>query len=369
MRVAGLSWIRFRLPFRAPLVTARGAFRHRCGLLLRLSTDAGITGLGEASPHPALSNVAQLEKRLAALAPRLKGTAVTDLEAPDLGGRLRLHPALACALETAALDAQARARGVPLAALLRPDHRWSVPVNATIAPDSPASAAAQAAAARAAGFACVKMKVGAAPNPDEERRRVAAARAALGPHIALRLDANGAWELNAAMSIIPRLAEMGLELVEQPLPPGDPAAMAHLRRSVPVPIAADEDLTDERAALRLLEVGAADALVLKPMVLGGLRPALRIAHLAAAAHVSAIVTTTIDAAVGTTAALHLAAALGDDAPACGLATSSLLAADIVAHPIAAAAGRMALLPQAGLGLVLEPRWALALDAERPAEVV
>lgn len=369
MRVSALSWTRFRLPFRAPLVTARGAFRYRHGLVLRLSTDAGITGLGEASPHPALSNVAQVGRELAALAPRLTGTAVTDLEGPDLGDRLRLRPALACALETAALDAQAHARGVPLAALLRPDHRWSVPVNATIAPDSPASAAIEAAAARAAGFHCVKMKVGTAPNPDEECRRVAAARAALGPHIALRLDANGAWDLKSAMRIIPRLAEMGLELVEQPLAPGDPAAMAHLRRSVPVPIAADEDVTDERAALRLLEAGAVDALVLKPMVLGGLRPALRIAHLAAAEHVSAIVTTTIDAAVGTAAALHLAAALDDDAPACGLATSSLLAADIVARPLAPTAGRIALPSQAGLGVVLDPHWTLTLDAERPAEVI
>lgn len=369
MRVAGLSWTRFRLPLRAPLVTARGVFRYRRGLLLRLSTDAGITGLGEASPHPALSNVAQLDRELAALAPRLVGTAVTDLEDPDLRGRLRLHPALACALDTAALDAQARACGAPLAALLRPDHRWSVPVNATIAPDSAASAAAEAAAARAAGFGCVKMKVGIAPTPEEECRRVAAARAALGTHIALRLDANGAWDLKTAIRIIPRLVETGLQLVEQPLPPGDPAAMAYLRRSVPVPIAADEDVTDERAALRLLEAGAADVLVLKPMVLGGLRPALRIAHLAAAAHVSAIVTTTIDAAVGTTAALHLAAALDDDAPACGLATSSLLAADVVARPLAPAAGRMAVPSQPGLGVALDPHWALALDAERPAEVI
>lgn len=369
MKVAGLSWARFRLPFRAPLVTARGTFRYRHGLLLRLSTDAGISGLGEASPHPAVGGIAQLESDLAALARRLTGTAVTDLEDLGLPRCLDLHPALACALETAALDVQARARGVPLAALLRPDHRRSVPVNATIAPNSPASAAAEAGAARAAGFRCVKMKVGTAPDLDEECRRVAAARAALGPDIALRLDANGAWDLETAMRVIPRLAEMGIELVEQPLAPGDPAAMAHLRRSVPVRIAADEDVTDERAALRLLEAGAADALVLKPMVLGGLRPALRIADLAAAAHVSAIVTTTIDAAVGTAAALHLAAALDDDAPACGLATGALLAADVAARPFAASGGCMAVPSQPGLGVVLDSRWALALDAERPSGVV
>ncbi|MDO8612704.1 MAG: enolase C-terminal domain-like protein, partial [Dehalococcoidia bacterium] len=170
-----------------------------------------------------------------------------------------------------------------------------------------------------------------------------------------------------AVLAIRSLAEFGLELVEQPVPPGDPEGLARVRAACGVPIAADEDVTDAAAAARLLEAGAVDALVVKPMVVGGLRAGLEIAAVAKEAAASVIVTTTVDAGVGTAAALHLAAALPDEGPAHGLATGSLLAADVVARPLAVRAGRMALPEGPGLGVELD-EGALARYGMRSREV-
>lgn len=366
MKVTGVSWTSFRLPLRAPFRTARGTFTHREGIVLRLCTDAGVVGLGEASPHPAsgAGGLRELEEALASLAPRLLGLRVECLE-PSPGPDIL--PALACALDTAVLDALARVRGLSVARLLSESVRASVPVNATIAAESDQGAATEAAAAREAGFRCVKLKVGMARSLEDERRKVAAVRASLGREIALRLDANGAWDAERAVLAIRSLAEFGLELVEEPVAPGDLEGLARVRAACGVPIAADEDVTGAASARLILEAGAADCLVLKPMVVGGLRLAMQIAAMARAAGAAAIVTTTLDGGVGTAAALHLAAALPAKGPAHGLATGSLLAADVVARPLAVRAGRMALPEGPGLGVELEEE-ALARYGMRSREV-
>lgn len=322
--------------------------------------------MGEASPHSALGPRAldRLEEVLERVAPAFLGCEVDVLA--DGGPCLApgLPAALACGLETAALDALAVVRREPLAKLLCPEPRHRVDVNATIAVAGVAAAAEQAAAARAAGFACVKLKVGFLANLAAERERVAAVRTALGPQVKLRLDANGAWSCEAAIRTIRGLRDLGLELVEQPVAPGNVGAMARVRREAGVPVAADEDVTGEDAALRVLEAGAADVLVLKPMVIGGLRRALRIADAARLAGVASIVTTTIDAGVGTAAALHLSAALAEGTMACGLATGALLQADVIEPRLDVSDGYIRLPAGAGLGVALAPEWAEALARPR-----
>ena len=348
MRVAKLSWTAFRLPLRSPFQTASGEISHREGLILQLKTDDGIVGLGEASPHPAASpgTLQKLTNALAEIAPRLLGIGVERLE-------IDAPPPLACAIDTASCDALAQANGVSVARLLceRPLDR--VPVNATLAAATTAEAAGLAAAAREAGFTCVKLKVGMAASPKEERGHVAAVRAALGPDVALRIDANGAWQPEQAITTIQALEPFDLELVEQPITPGQLAEMARVRAAVAVPIAADEDVTSVETARQVLAAGAADALVVKPMTCGGMKPAREIATLADDAGVAIIVTTTIDSGVGTAAALQLAATLPENGPACGLATSSLLMDDLVVAPLSARNGWLDVPAGPGLGVELD----------------
>ena len=120
----------------------------------------------------------------------------------------------------------------------------------------------------AAGFRTLKLKAGKADTTATLVERVGAVRAAVGDDVALRLDANGTWGLEAATRRLRALAGFALQYVEQPLDPGALAKGAALRDRVGVPIAADEAVTSVAAARAVLDAGAADVLVVKPSRVG-----------------------------------------------------------------------------------------------------
>ncbi|MET3810090.1 o-succinylbenzoate synthase [Arthrobacter sp. UYEF3] len=204
--------------------------------------------------------------------------------------------------------------------------RDSIPVNATV----PAIEAVQVPdiLARFGRVDAVKVKV-AEPGQtlDKDAARVAAVRAVL-PDAAIRVDANGGWDVAGAVEALTRLAAVGLEYAEQPVP--DIAGLAEVRRrlrssGVPVLIAADESVRKEEDPLKVARAGAADLIVVKVAPLGGVRRALRIV---AQAGLPAVVSSALDTSVGIRAGLALAAALPELPYACGLGTVSLLAADV-----------------------------------------
>ncbi|MFQ5879160.1 MAG: mandelate racemase/muconate lactonizing enzyme family protein, partial [Dehalococcoidia bacterium] len=266
MRVSGLRWTTFRLPLRTAFATASGALTCREGLVLRLETDRGIVGLGEASPLPERGG-GSLPAALAVLDDVGAGLVGRELEEVGvaLDGVDQKHSALAavrCALDVAVCDAMAKAAGVSVAELLTGKAAPSVPVNTTIGAPTTAEACDQAAAAQAAGFGCVKLKVGMARSVEEEWQRVAAVRDALGPGVRLRVDANGAWGVEQAVGTIRALEAYDLEFVEQPVAPGDPGALRRVREAVETPIAADEEVASYEVAQRVLEMEVAQVLVL-----------------------------------------------------------------------------------------------------------
>lgn len=358
MKVDHLAWTTYRIPFRQPFITARGAQIERRGVVFQLHTNTGLVGLGEAAPipgsaPPAWSDVAAC---LEVVSLSLRGKRLEDV-ADALGPVAHLHPAalaaIHCGLDTAVCDAWAQTAGLPLATWLRPEASETVPVNATIARPAAASAAEAAATARASGFPCVKLKVGMASNVGGECERVASVRQALGERLKLRLDVNGAWSVERAIRTIQALAPYDIELVEQPVDGEDIEALRRVRAAVRTPIAADEAVSSVAAAERVLRAGAAQVLVIKPMVVGGLRPARQIIERAEAQGVSCIVTTTLDAGIGAATALHLAATLPAPGLACGLATGSLLTTDLLTTPLTIRDGRMQRPNAAGLGVRLD----------------
>lgn len=357
MRVRSLTWRPFRIPFRTGFSTARGALSHREGWLVRLEAGDGITGLGEASPlaahglppgRPVPDLLSEARAALAGAPLDTVAAYVEGITAPGAG-----EAAVRCALDTALLDVLGRASGRRVADLLAAPVRGSVAVNATVAAPAVDGAVAEAKAALAAGFRCVKLKVGMARDPEAERARVAAVRRALGPSATLRLDANGAWSVEEAVQALRAFEPLDIEFVEQPVPPGRPEALRAVRDAVSVAIAADEGITGLDAARRVLACRAAQVLVVKPMVVGGLRAGREIAAAALEAGAAVVVTTTLDAGVGTAAALQLAATLPAGTPACGLATLPLLAASLLVAPPDVRNGEMSLPDAPGLGVTLD----------------
>jgi O-succinylbenzoate synthase len=186
-----------------------------------------------------------------------------------------------------------------------------------------------------AGYPAVKVKVGPGDGVD----LVAAVRDAIGPRVALRVDANGAWDLDTAVRAIGRLARYDLELVEQPVARLD--ELARLRRRVAVPVAADECVRSLDDARTLRGLDAADALVVKVQPAGGVRAA---AALVDAAGVPGIPSSMHETSVGLAAGLALAAMLPALPYACGLATAAQRAHDVTRAPLVPEHGTLTVRP-------------------------
>ena len=206
--------------------------------------------------------------------------------------------------------------------------RSSVPVNATV----PAVAADQVAGVLARFPGCTTAKVKVAQAGQELRDdvdRVAAVRDALGPSGRIRVDANGAWTLSDARWAVAALSAFDLEYVEQPCASVEDLALLRIalaRAGVEVLVAADESVRKAEDPLRVARAGAADVMVLKVAPLGGVRPALTIAEQCG---LPVVVSSALDTSVGISAGVALAAALPALPYACGLATTSLMTADVV----------------------------------------
>jgi O-succinylbenzoate synthase len=197
-----------------------------------------------------------------------------------------------------------------------PSVRDRVPVNALV--DGPFSVQ------DVRGFSAVKVKVRDASGI----ALVGAVRDAVGAGVGLRVDANGVWDVDTAVTMITRLARHDLEYVEQPVATIDD--LARVRRRVAVPVAADECIRSLDDARRLHALDAADVIVLKQQPLGGVRAALDVAD---AAGVPAVVSSMMETSVGIAAGVALAAALPELPYACGLATLGALVGDVTRDPL------------------------------------
>ncbi|GAA2594028.1 o-succinylbenzoate synthase [Actinomadura fulvescens] len=209
--------------------------------------------------------------------------------------------------------------------------RETVPVNVTIPAVGPGTAAEMT---RASGCRTAKVKVAERGQDDaDDVARVEAVRDAIGPGGKVRVDVNGAWDVDRAVRMIRTLDRFGLEYVEQPCATLD--ELARVRRLVDVPVAADESIRRAEDPFKVRAAEAADIAVLKVQPLGGVRAALKIAE---ACGLPVVVSSAVETSVGLAAGLALAAALPELPYACGLATLSLLEGDVVGDPLVAEDG-------------------------------
>jgi L-alanine-DL-glutamate epimerase-like enolase superfamily enzyme len=249
-------------------------------------------------------------------------------------------PAALAAIDLALWDRAGRRAQLPVAALLTDDAATHVPVNATLSSLDRAGAAEEAARAVREGFQCLKLKVGVG----DDAGRVAATRAAAGPQVALRLDANGAWGVEEAIAAIEALSPAGLELVEEPT--HGLQAMREVRDGVAVRVSIDETAGE----LGALTAGVADAVCLKISRCGGIAGLLAAAALVRATGAEVYLASTLDGPLGVAAALHAAAALASRGPVphCGLSTLGLFAE--IENPLPAKDGAIELPDAPGLGV-------------------
>jgi len=367
MKIVQVSWRSYRVPFRGSFATAHGSTPAREGIIVQVTTDGGITGNGEIAPLPSFSKESLQDAlgELPGLAARLSGKTLD--EALDLLSGVGCLASTRFGLETALLDALGKAQSLGLSSLLAPagiTSRTKVPVNAVIGAKSLDDAIAEAQAAMHKGFTCVKLKVGMGSSITEEVERVAAIREAIGPATRLRLDANEAWSLEEATAILSRCLPYEIQYVEQPLKADDLAGMRQLRQAIPLLIAADEAVRGIESVERILDSEAADILVIKPQLAGGLRMTQQIIQVAAQRGASSVITSTLETGIGVAAALHLAAASLAVTLECGLATLDKLENDLIEETLPVLDGQMMVPAGPGLGLSLDEAALQYYDARK-----
>ena len=365
----------YRIPLRSPFTTAHGTLTTREGAIVEILTPEGITGIGEIAPMPEFGG-GNLNDALTALH---QSPIVNDLlgkgldEALDiLYGAVDILPASTiCGLEIALLDALGQVQQCSISELLAQrsqSHaaysphgnastqlpiapRTYISVNAVIGASDTDAAVNNAQAAIATGFRCLKLKLGMGVKTDIER--VHAVREAIGPTIHLRLDTNEAWNFDQAYTILTTCAPLDIQYVEQPLKASDLTGMHNLRQAVPIPIAADEAIGDLASARRVLAAQAADVLILKPQLIGGLHASRQIIQEATEQDVHCVITSAIETGIGIVGILHLIAASPEVTLECGLATLYLLEEDLLIEDLFIHNGLLTVPTGAGLGVHLD----------------
>ncbi len=308
----------YAIAFRVPVATGAGPWTVRRGAWLRLAGDGGREGLGEAAPLEPLAS------------------------AEDAARAVEREPWRGSALDLARADLDSQREGRPLAARWDAAPRASVACNALVASAGVEASAEEAGEAVAQGFRTLKLKVGAG-SPADDIARVAEVRRRVGAGVRLRVDANGAWDEETAARVLRAIAPFDIEYAEDPVR-GDGASI----RRAGVPVALDARTLEEGwAAVRAKSV---DALVLKPMALGGPTATRALALAAIDAGLTVTITSSFDTPVGIAGALHLAASLPGPEGAHGLATADLLAETPLEGLPRVSGGRLALPAGPGLGV-------------------
>lgn len=314
MKISRVETIPVNVPLKPGLTTKTAHGEHVTSpyVIVRVHTDDGIVGLGEATLAPRWSGetspgcVAAIEGLIAPAIVGQDPTQITKLRR-TIDGVIRHNPFTKAAVEMALWDITGKARGVSVSDLLGGRLRDSLPLKMVVGAFPTATAVALAKRFLDQGVRHLKVKVGLDPQVDVER--VHAVRECAGPEVTLGIDANQGWSLPVAKRMLSALADCNLGFIEQPIAANDHAGLAELRSLTHVPIMADESVFALNDAWKLATSRAADILSVYPGKHGGVGATVEIAHVAAAAGIACSVGSNLELGVGTAAMLHVAAAL------------------------------------------------------------
>ena len=366
MRISAVTTTPLAIPFARAFHWRSGVQRGANLVLFTVETDEGVVGHGESI----CEDPAAVEAYGRLMARWFVGRSPGDVEAVlgDLWreGRWRFHPRFSLqvlsGLEVACWDALGKGLGVPASTFLGGRVRDDVDVMGFPQGDTAEELAREAAVLAAAGHRVIYVKIGRAGRGDEEV--VGAVRDAIGPDPLLRADANEAWDVPQAVDAIRSLEAFDLDWVEQPVAADDVSALARVRRSVGVKIAADQAVHTAAELRSVLEQEAADAIVVGSHEAGGLWRWRRLAFLAEAHGIPLNRHACVESEISTYAALQVLAAI----PNLTLGHQvmhQLLAEPLVTTPLEQEGGTLGVPDRPGLGFELDED-AVARARERHA---
>lgn len=330
-------------------------------VLVRVRLENGASGIGEAAtlggPRWSEESVEAMKANIDAyLGPALTGRSAAAFAANGavLDAAAKRNNAAKAAIDTALYDAVGKSLGLPVAALLGGAVRISIPVLWTLASGDPAQEVDEAERKLEARLhKRFKVKLGAKP-PADDMARMRHLATALEGRVELVVDANQAWDETTSRRCLCELADMGVALVEQPVPAWNVDAMARLRALPDTPpLLADECVFDTHDMLRVGAAGAADAISLKLAKHASMLGVRAVADVAEAAGVQLYGGCLLESSVGAAAHLHVFSTFRELHWGCEHFGPQILVADLVTTPLRFADFHVHLPEGPGLGVELD----------------
>ena len=336
-----LTFSPYTLKLKKPFETSKKEIRERNGFIIKLIDIDANEGIGDCCPFPELGSETLQDAEQALtdiqLAINVKEDEIENSITKNLKKFDRL-PTLKHSLEQALLNLICKAKKVTIDELLNFELKRKIFVNATIGFLSQDESVNEAKNFVNEGFSTIKIKAGR-ENFADDLAVVKSIREAVGEKIKIRVDPNGKWGLNEAVYNLKMLERCNIEYVEQPL--NGYNGFTELSKLSNVPIAPDESVRSIEDAKRFIEGGSVSFIVLKPMLLGGLIPTLKIIRIAEKNKIIPIITSSFESAIGRTNAIIAAATVKSNV-AHGLAVNNYFENDLIKNRFNVKSGQIIL---------------------------
>ena len=308
MKIKAVEIFKFDLPLVSPFRISLGTLNAANDVLIKVYTDNGLVGFGEACPFPPITGETQdtnlaMARNIRDMLVGRNPLAIESLVA-EMGPMAHSNPSVVAAYDMALFDILGKVAGLPVFRLLGGD-KATFETDVTTGIDTPEAMASEAKTHAEKGYKNLKVKVGL--DPDEDVARIKAIREAIGPDIRLRIDANQGWSVPQAIYALKRMEPCKVQLCEQPVVAWDFAGLRAVREVSPIPIMADEALFLPADAIKLIRADACDSFNIKLMKAGGILNSVRIAHIADAANIRCMVGCMLESKIALTAGAHVVA--------------------------------------------------------------
>ncbi|MDF2674225.1 MAG: Mandelate racemase/muconate lactonizing protein [Clostridiales bacterium] len=312
MKITDIQLGHISIPLKKPFKTALRTVNSVEDLVVKVITDTGHTGFGEAPPTAVITG-----DTTGSIADAVEGYIKKQIVGLDIENieeiMLRIDKALIkntsakAAVDIAIYDLFGQLHKAPLYKLLG-GYRDKITTDITISVNEPEQMAKDSIEAAELGYNTLKIKVGKDSNTDMQRMK--AIRAAVGYDINLRIDANQGWKPKEAVMVLRKMEDAGLniEFVEQPVIAHDFEGLKYVTDNVSIPVLADESVFSPADALKIMQMRAADYVNIKLMKTGGIHNALKICSMAEVYGVECMIGCMLESKISVTAAVHLAGA-------------------------------------------------------------
>lgn len=310
MKITSIQVNVVHLPFKQPFKIAYETYKVMPALILKVETDEGIVGYGEAVPDHHVTGET-LESTFSTikhyLGPVVLGENPFNIERihDKMDSVLQFAPTAKAAIDIACYDLMGKVAKQPIYNFLGGAFYKSLTITHVIGMGDIKQTINEAIIATEQGYSDLKIKVGNAPQDDVQL--ILEIRKAVGPKVRLRLDANQGWKhTSTALQALKELEQYDIDWVEQPIIAENRKGLAELRQKTSIPIMADEGIHGREHLRELITLNAVDMVNIKLMKCGGIYPALQLVHQAEMAGITCIIGSMIESSISTAAAAHLA---------------------------------------------------------------